>query len=102
MIRLLSSMFLLAADLVFSPAAVIPGHEAIPAARAQAALVDLNSASEAELKELPGIADAYAKKIVAGRPYANKAQLVSRNIIPQATYDKIKNTVVASKANTPR
>src|SRR5262245_36481520 len=50
-------------------------------------LVDLNSASLAELKALPGIGDVYSQKIIDNRPYANKTQLVSRKVIPQATYN---------------
>ena len=58
-------------------------------------LIDINSASAEELKSLPGIGDAYSKKIVDGRPYANKTQLVSRKIVPQSTYDKIKDKIIA-------
>lgn len=59
--------------------------------------LDINSASEAQLKALPGIGDAYAKKIIAGRPYAKKDQLKSKNIIPAATYDKIQDQIIASQ-----
>ncbi len=62
------------------------------------AVLDINSATADQLKVLPGIGEAYSQKIVAGRPYARKDQLVSKNIVPQATYDKIKDSIVAKQA----
>jgi hypothetical protein len=61
-------------------------------------VVDVNSASRARLAALPGVGDALADKIIAGRPYASRTDLVSKNVVPSDAFEKIKGSVVARKA----
>jgi DNA uptake protein ComE-like DNA-binding protein len=75
-----------------------PNAQAKPAATAPAAgKIDINTATVDQLKAFPGIGDAYSKRIVDGRPYANKSQLLSKGILPAATYNKIKEQIIATQ-----
>jgi len=102
MLRSLSRI-VLAAALLFTAFPVISHAQAKPSAATAATpsgKIDINTATVDQLKAFPGIGDVYSKRIVDGRPYANKSQLVSKGILPQATYDKIKDKIIASQPKT--
>jgi competence protein ComEA len=66
----------------------------------KADMVDINSATSAELRALPGVTDSDATKIIQGRPYNDKSQLVSKKVVSEPTYEKIKDHVVAKQSKS--
>lgn len=76
-----------------TPKAAKPAAAPTPAAE----LVDINSASLEDLIKLPGIGEAYAKKIIDGRPYKSKSELVQKHIVPSSNYAKAKAHIIAKQ-----
>ena len=74
-----------------------PATESKMAPAPKADLLDINSATAEQLDALPGIGKAYSAAIIKGRPYKGKDELVQKSIVPQATYDKIKDKVIAKQ-----
>jgi len=99
------AVLVFALSLVAAAQGVEPGTQpeatATPGQMAHAAAadkLDINTATKDQLKALPGIGDAYSQKIIDGRPYRAKNELVQKKIVPQATYDKIKDLIIAKQA----
>ena len=96
--RILIALLALSSFLPAQPAAKKEAaKKAAAVATAPAGLIDVNSADAATLKTIPGIGDAYADKIIKSRPYKGKDEIVKAGV-PQATYDKIKDKIIAKQA----
>ncbi len=80
-----------------APAPKAPAAESKMAPTPKAELLDINSATADQLDALPGVGKAYSAKIIAGRPYKGKDDLVNKSIVPQKTYDGIKDKIVAKQ-----
>ena len=98
MTRILIALFALSliSGMAVAQAAKTPAKTSTAAA-VDADLLDINTATKDQLNALPGIGDAYAQKIIDGRPYAKKTDLTKKKVIPAATYAKIKDKIIAKQ-----
>jgi len=82
---------------IFALAAVTALPAQTPKSVARANLLDINTATPEQLLALPGMGRAYVQRIIAGRPYTAKNQLVTRGVLPETAYEKISPLIVAKR-----
>ncbi len=102
-LALLTASLFLASSLCIAQSAPAPAPAAKPAQSvaqriaASKALLDINTATAAQLKALPGMGDEYVRRIIAGRPYTAKNQLTTRGILPQSAYEQVRDLIIAHR-----
>jgi DNA uptake protein ComE-like DNA-binding protein len=100
---LLAAALLLAAPQSLAQSTPTPTPAAKPAQSvaqkiaASKSLLDINTATAAQLKALPGMGDEYVRRIIAGRPYTAKNQLTTRGILPQSAYEQVRDRIIAHR-----
>ena len=100
-------MLMASAALPSAASSAKPQASSTAAAKSKAATpatekIDINSASKEQLQTLPGIGEAYSQKIIDNRPYRTKRDLVTKKVIPQATYEKIKEQIIAHQVGAKK
>ncbi len=99
-IAVLIFLLSLVGSAVAKPTGPSMGTAAQATSASAAEKLDINTATKDQLKALPGIGDAYSQKIIDGRPYRAKNQLVQKKILPESTYEKIKDLIIAKQPKT--
>ncbi|MGA2102452.1 MAG: helix-hairpin-helix domain-containing protein [Candidatus Sulfotelmatobacter sp.] len=94
---ILAAVSLLSSLSVAQAAGTMAPSKTATAQAASADLLDINSATKDQLDALPGIGAVYSQKIIDGRPYKAKTDLVKKKVLPQATYNKIKDKIIAKQ-----
>jgi len=98
-LRRLAGVAVIVAGISWCAAAQAPAKQSVSEKiAADAAKLDLNTATPDQLKALPGMGDAYVKRIIEGRPYTAKNQLTTRGILPAEEYERIKEQVIAHRS----
>jgi len=89
---------LLALAITFAIPAATAGSQTAEFSQSASTLIDINTATPSQLKSLPGMGDAYVRRVLEGRPYTAKNQLITRGVLPQPAYEKIAPYIIARRA----